>query len=413
MLVYYRLPGVVADLALIYYALVVLAIFRLIPVTLTLAGIAGFVLSVGMAVDANILIFERTKEELRLGKTLNAAIEAGFNRAWNSILDSNVSSLITAGILYCFGSPTIKGFALVLIIGVLTSMFTAVTVSRTILRVVVHQDCARRADLCGVTEEEFLARTGRSGPGARRAPVFDVIGKRRWFFLFSGLITIPGLIFILLTPITERPARPPVLDRLHRRHDLGDQVRRPERRTATRSRRRWPKLGVADATVIATSGGFYEIRSRQVALPTVTGPDASPSAARPHRPAHPPRRRRRHRRQRRPRPSPAPSTVASASPARLARREPPHRRRAPRRLPAAGASAAPGGLARLRRPVAAPRPSRRRVASASWRPALQADLGPIEAQRGLSTVGPVISQELTQQADPPDHPRLDRHPASG
>ncbi len=168
MVVYYRLPGVVADLALIYYALVVLAIFRIIPVTLTLAGIAGFVLSVGMAVDANILIFERTKEELRLGKSLNAAVEAGFSRAWNSILDSNVSSLITAGILYAFGSPTIKGFALVLIIGVLTSMFTAVTVSRTLLRVVVRQDFARRADLWGVSDEEFMARTPvRPGREAR------------------------------------------------------------------------------------------------------------------------------------------------------------------------------------------------------------------------------------------------------
>jgi protein-export membrane protein SecD len=168
MVVYYRLPGVVADLALIYYALVVLAIFRIIPVTLTLAGIAGFVLSVGMAVDANILIFERTKEELRLGKSLNAAVEAGFSRAWNSILDSNVSSLITAGILYAFGSPTIKGFALVLIIGVLTSMFTAVTVSRTLLRVVVRQDFARRADLWGVSDEEFMARTPvRTGREAR------------------------------------------------------------------------------------------------------------------------------------------------------------------------------------------------------------------------------------------------------
>jgi preprotein translocase subunit SecD len=167
MLIYYRLPGLIADLALIYYALVVLAIFRLIPVTLTLAGIAGFVLSVGMAVDANILIFERTKEELRLGKTLNAAVEAGFSRAWNSILDSNVSSLITAGILYAFGSPTIKGFALVLIIGVLTSMFTAVTVTRTVLRVVVRQDFARRASLWGVGDEEFQART--PGRGARTA----------------------------------------------------------------------------------------------------------------------------------------------------------------------------------------------------------------------------------------------------
>ena len=99
MLVHYRLPGLVACIALIYYALVVFAIFRLIPVTLTLAGVAAFVLSVGMAVDANILIFERMKEELRAGKTLVSAVEAGFNRAWNSIFDSNISSIITAGIL--------------------------------------------------------------------------------------------------------------------------------------------------------------------------------------------------------------------------------------------------------------------------------------------------------------------------
>jgi preprotein translocase subunit SecD len=158
MLVYYRLPGVVADMALVYYGVVVLALFRLIPVTLTLAGVAGFVLSVGMAVDANILIFERTKEELRAGKTLVSAIEAGFNRAWNSILDSNVSSLITASILYLGGSSTIKGFALVLIIGVATSMFTAVTVSRTLLRFVVKQAFANRAVLYGVSNEEFQAR---------------------------------------------------------------------------------------------------------------------------------------------------------------------------------------------------------------------------------------------------------------
>ena len=158
MIIYYRLPGLIANGALIYYTLVVLAIFRLIPVTLTLAGIAGFVLSVGMAVDANILIFERSKEEMRLGKSLPAAIEAGFSRAWNSILDSNVSSLITAGILYWFGSSTIRGFALVLIIGVLVSMFTAITVTRTVLRVVVREDWARKAKYYGVTEEEFLSR---------------------------------------------------------------------------------------------------------------------------------------------------------------------------------------------------------------------------------------------------------------
>jgi preprotein translocase subunit SecD len=173
MVVYYRLPGVIADFALVYYALVVLAIFRLIPVTLTLAGIAGFVLSIGMAVDANILIFERMKEELRLGKSLPAAVEAGFNRAWNSILDSNVSSLITAAILYWFGSSTIKGFALVLIIGVLTSMFTAVTVSRTVLRGVVQADFSRKASLWNVSEEEFLSRpaAGRSARGEARGRV--------------------------------------------------------------------------------------------------------------------------------------------------------------------------------------------------------------------------------------------------
>jgi preprotein translocase subunit SecD len=169
MIIYYRLPGVIASGALIYYTLVVLALFRLIPVTLTLAGIAGFVLSVGMAVDANILIFERTKEELRLGKSLPAAIEAGFSRAWNSILDSNVSSLITAGILYWFGSSTIRGFALVLIIGVLVSMFTAITVTRTILRVVVREDWARKARLYGVTEEEFLSRPVGRGAGRGEA----------------------------------------------------------------------------------------------------------------------------------------------------------------------------------------------------------------------------------------------------
>jgi preprotein translocase subunit SecD len=173
MLIYYRLPGVIADFALIYYALVVLAVFRLIPVTLTLAGIAGFVLSVGMAVDANILIFERMKEELRLGKSLPAAVEAGFNRAWNSILDSNVSSLITAVILYWFGSATIRGFALVLIIGVLISMFTAVTVTRTILRGIVQTDFARRANLWNVSEDEFLSRpaAGRGVRGEARGRV--------------------------------------------------------------------------------------------------------------------------------------------------------------------------------------------------------------------------------------------------
>jgi preprotein translocase subunit SecD len=167
MLIYYRLPGLVASFALIYYTLVMYAIFRFVPVTLTLAGIAGFVLSIGMAVDANILIFERMKEELRLGKSLPAAVEAGFNRAWNSILDSNVSSLITATILYAFGSSVIRGFALVLIIGVLVSMFSAIVVTRTILRWVVRRERARKATLYGLRNDEFVA-LGAVRPTGRR-----------------------------------------------------------------------------------------------------------------------------------------------------------------------------------------------------------------------------------------------------
>jgi preprotein translocase subunit SecD len=147
MVAYYRLPGVLAALALIFYTLVVYAIFRTIHVTLTLAGVAAFILSIGMAVDANILIFERMKEEIRSGKTLGPAIEAGFNRAWSSILDSNVSSLLVAGWLYWQGTTVVRGFALVLIVGVLVSMFSAITVTRTLLRWVTRTSWGRRLEL--------------------------------------------------------------------------------------------------------------------------------------------------------------------------------------------------------------------------------------------------------------------------
>ncbi|MBI4120374.1 MAG: protein translocase subunit SecD [Parcubacteria group bacterium] len=135
MLVWYRLSGLVAVLALIIYTILTLAVFKLIPVTLTLAGVAGFILSIGMAVDANILIFERMKEELRSGRVFGSALEEGFKRAWNSIRDSNVSSLITASILYWFGSSLVRGFALTLGLGILISMFSAITLTRTFLRV--------------------------------------------------------------------------------------------------------------------------------------------------------------------------------------------------------------------------------------------------------------------------------------
>src|SRR5258706_1732053 len=126
--------GILASLALGLYSLLILAIFKLIPVTLTLAGIAGFILSIGMAVDANILIFERMKEELRAGKATHVAMELGFSRAWPSIRDSNASTLITSGILYKFGTGIVRGFAVTLAIGVLVSMFSAIVVTRTFLR---------------------------------------------------------------------------------------------------------------------------------------------------------------------------------------------------------------------------------------------------------------------------------------
>jgi preprotein translocase subunit SecD len=157
MLLYYRVPGIVACLALIAYGVFALAIFELVPITLTLAGIAAFILSVGMAVDANILIFERTKEELRSGKNLTAAVEAGFNRAWTSIFDANVSTLITALILYYFGTSVVKGFALVLGVGVLLSMFTAIVLSRMMLRWIVQQSWARQAHLFGIDDSELSA----------------------------------------------------------------------------------------------------------------------------------------------------------------------------------------------------------------------------------------------------------------
>lgn len=141
---YYGFWGIVANVALIIYTLFTVAIFStglflIPPVTLTLPGIAGFILSIGMAVDANILIFERMKEELRWGKSRRQALELGFERAWSSIRDSNISSLLTAGILYFIGTGLVKGFAVTLAIGVLVSMFTAIFVTRTILKMVIRK----------------------------------------------------------------------------------------------------------------------------------------------------------------------------------------------------------------------------------------------------------------------------------
>ena len=147
MTLYYRVPGLVASVALLIYTALVLAIFKLLPVTLTLSGVAATILSVGMAVDANVLIFERMKDELRNGRTLISAINIGFNRAWPAIRDSNVSTLITCAILYYFsnqlGTTIVQGFAATLAIGVMISMFSAIVVSRTILRVIASTGLSR------------------------------------------------------------------------------------------------------------------------------------------------------------------------------------------------------------------------------------------------------------------------------
>jgi len=154
MICWYRLPGFISVIALIIYTVVVLMIFKLIPVTLTLAGIAGFVLSVGMAVDANILIFERTKEELKQGKSLGGAIDEGFSRAWTSIRDSNVSSLITCAVLFWLGTSIIKGFAFTLAIGILVSMFSAIFVTRNFMKLVMSQKLENKLWLFGVKKRD-------------------------------------------------------------------------------------------------------------------------------------------------------------------------------------------------------------------------------------------------------------------
>lgn len=185
MLIYYRLPGLLADIALLLYAGFTFAAFKLLSVVLTLAGIAGFVLSIGMAVDANVLIFERVKEELRGGRTLSQAVDVGFKRAWPSIRDSNASTLITCGILYWFGSnfgaSIIVGFATTLFFGVLISLFTAVTVTRTFLNLLVPTGVATHPALFGLPKGSITVATNRRAAlqrrvaerSAARAPVVE------------------------------------------------------------------------------------------------------------------------------------------------------------------------------------------------------------------------------------------------
>lgn len=194
MVAYYRAQGVIAALSLTTYAAIVLFIFKMWPVTLTLAGLAAFVLSVGMAVDANILIAERLREELRAGRSLAVATNLALDRAWPSIRDSNVSTLITTGILWWFGdqfnASLIKGFALTLAIGVLVSMFTAMVVTRAYMHLLASIPAARRIALWG----------WKPKIAATKQPPLDFARRRWWFFAFSLLVLLPGLISLAIPP---------------------------------------------------------------------------------------------------------------------------------------------------------------------------------------------------------------------
>ncbi|HZK57402.1 MAG TPA: protein translocase subunit SecD, partial [Clostridia bacterium] len=150
MIIFYRIPGVVASIALTMYILIVMGVMTALKATFTLPGIAALILSVGMAVDANVIIFERMKEEIQLGKTVRASIDSGFKRAFTSILDSNITTLISGIILYQLGTGPIKGFAITLIIGIVASMFTAIIVTKFLLKLLVGMNLTKGTKLYGV-----------------------------------------------------------------------------------------------------------------------------------------------------------------------------------------------------------------------------------------------------------------------
>ncbi len=191
MVVYYRLPGAIADLALLVYAILTFAAFSLLGVVLSLPGIAGFILSVGMAVDANVLIFARIREELLAGRTLYKAVEAGFNRAWSSIFDSNATTLIACGALFWLGAGLVKGFAVTLAIGVVVSMFTAITVTRSLLLLAIANPALRRPQWYGVTA---FRQPGDLPPEPSAPGPLDLVKQGRRFILASSAVLLVGLV---------------------------------------------------------------------------------------------------------------------------------------------------------------------------------------------------------------------------
>ncbi|RME99351.1 MAG: protein translocase subunit SecD, partial [Chloroflexi bacterium] len=197
MIVYYRLPGLMSALALIIYGLLNFALYKLMPVTLTLPAITGFILSVGMAVDANILIFERMKEELRDGKSLKFAMELGFTRSWPSIRDSAISTLITCAILFWFGTnfgaSIVKGFAITLALGVVTNIFTAVTVTRTFLRIMLALTGDKLKNNTFLMGFNLDSGAPKSLPGWVSG-ILDIVGKRKSYYIFSAVIIGLGIL---------------------------------------------------------------------------------------------------------------------------------------------------------------------------------------------------------------------------
>ncbi|MBI2912920.1 MAG: protein translocase subunit SecD [Chloroflexi bacterium] len=294
MILYYRLPGVLASLALITYASTVMMIFKvgpvIGPVTITLAGIAGFVLSIGMAVDANILVFERMKEELRAGRNLAAAIEHGFDRAWTSIRDSNVSTLITCGILWWFGdqfgASLVKGFALTLGLGVLISMFSAIVVTRTLLRLMVGTPLARRLELFAPDLSHAMAPMAAGAPaapdggqtaahpgvprrsrGARSGFMLDFVKRRSFYFALSGIVLLPGIVALLIQPSLkpgiEFSSGATFTAQFERSDVSQDDVRQA-----------LSDLGHSEARVQKTSGGAFIVRTAE--LEGTIGPPVGP-----------------------------------------------------------------------------------------------------------------------------------------
>lgn len=267
MIVYYRVPGILASFALITYVSTVMMVFKLFPdepITVTLPGIAGFVLSVGMAVDANILVFERMKEELRGGRSLPSAIEHGFDRAWSSIRDSNISTLITAGILWWFGrefsAAPVTGFAIALGIGVLVSMFSAIVVTRTLLRLMVGSPMSRHVWMF-VPDLERAAR--RSGF------VFDFVKRRGVYFALSAALLVPGLVSLAVPP-SLKPGIEFSSGATFTVHFEDSSVAQDQVSGALSD------LGYDDARVQRTSDGSYIVR-----LKDIEGPSGPPVGAAP------------------------------------------------------------------------------------------------------------------------------------